>query len=258
MIDVGQGDALLLEFPRGETLLVDTGPRTPAFDAGKKTVVPFLNRIGIRSVDILVITHPDADHCGGAASVIRNLHVGRVIESPVRGGTALYESYHEAARERGTLVSAARRGDTISVAACARMYILWPPPGEESRTTNNASIVFRLVYGDVSFLFAGDAEGESERGMVRSFGGFLHSTVLKIAHHGSGSGTSEEFLAAVRPAIALVSVGLHNRFLHPSPLVLGRLGEAGARVLRTDGQGAVILTTDGKSVADLSWRRAIP
>ena len=98
-------------------------------------------------------------------------------------------------------------------------------------SSNNASIVFKLVYGHVSFLFTGDAERDSETGLIRSFGSFLGSTVLKVAHHGSDSGTSQEFLDAVRPAVALVSVGLHNRFGHPSPSLLGRLGAAGARVL---------------------------
>jgi competence protein ComEC len=258
MIDVGQGDALLVEFPRGETLLVDTGPRTPAFDAGKKTVVPFLKRLGIRSVDLLVITHADADHCGGAASVISSLPVGRVIESPVPGGTAAYDSYHAAALARGTPVSPARQGDAINITRDARIYVLWPPGMEQPGGTNNASIVFRLVYGDVSFLCTGDAQGEPERAMVRSFGSFLRSTVLKVAHHGSESGTSDEFLGAVRPALALVSVGLHNRFHHPSPLVIGRLDAAGARVGRTDREGAVILTTDGRRVTELCWRPAVP
>jgi competence protein ComEC len=110
------------------------------------------------------------------------------------------------------------------------------------------------VYGDVSFLFTGDAEKESEMRMIRSFGSFLRSTVLKVAHHGSDSGTSQEFLDAVRPDVALVSVGLHNRFRHPSAALLRRLDAARVRVLRTDRDGAVVLATDGRSVRELPWR----
>jgi competence protein ComEC len=261
MIDVGQGDAILVEFPGGGTVLVDTGPITPSGDAGKKTVVPFLKRKGIGAIDMLVITHPDADHCGGAASVIRSFPVGRVIESDAGGGTAVYASYHAAALARGSPLSKAWRGEKLAVAECARLYVLWPARGRTPSSasslrvpSNNASIVFKLVYGDVSFLFTGDAEKESETGMIRSFGSFLRSTVLKVAHHGSDSGTSPEFLDAVHPAVALVSVGLHNRFRHPSPPLLGRLGDAGARVLRTDREGAVILATDGRTVRQLAWR----
>ena len=127
------------------------------------------------------------------------------------------------------------------------------PPSRRGGS-NNASIVFKLVYGDVSFLFTGDAEKESEMRMIRSFGSFLRSTVLKVAHHGSDSGTSQEFLDAVRPDVALVSVGLHNRFRHPSAALLRRLDAARVRVLRTDRDGAVVLATDGRSVRELPWR----
>jgi competence protein ComEC len=261
MIDVGQGDAIFVEFPGGETLLVDTGPLTLAGDAGKRTIAPFLKRKGIGAIDILVITHPDADHCGGAASIIRSFPVRRVIESDAGGSTAVYASYHAAARARGSPLSLVRRGETISAAECARVYVLWPGSTRAAShgssrgvTSNNESIVFKLVYGGVSFLFTGDAERDSETALISSFGSFLGSTVLKVAHHGSDSGTSQEFLDVVRPAVALVSVGLHNRFRHPSPALLGRLDGAGARVLRTDREGAVILETDGRAVQEIPWR----
>jgi competence protein ComEC len=261
MIDVGQGDAILVEFPGGETLLVDAGPLTLARNAGKKTVLPFLKRKGIRAIDILLITHPDADHCGGAAFIIRSFPVRRVIESDAGGMTVVFGSYHAAARARGSPLSLAWRGESITAAQCARLYVLWPgrprtgstPPSRRGGS-NNASIVFKLVYGDVSFLFTGDAEKESEMRMIRSFGSFLRSTVLKVAHHGSDSGTSQEFLDAVRPDVALVSVGLHNRFRHPSAALLRRLDAARVRVLRTDRDGAVVLATDGRSVRELPWR----
>ena len=261
MIDVGQGDACCVEFPGGETLLVDTGPITPAGNAGVKTVIPFLKKRGISSVDLLVVTHPDADHCGGAASIIRGIRVGRIIEGSSGAETAVYESFHAAARERAVPLCRAARGDTISGPACSRLYVLWPPRTahpDEGRSrrgaSNNSSIVFRLVYGDISVLFTGDAEKDAEHAMIRSYGGFLRCTVLKVAHHGSESGTSGEFLDAVRPSVAIVSVGAQNRFGHPSGSLLGRLGKSGARVLRTDREGAVVLTTDGMSVRDVRWR----
>ncbi|HTY59373.1 MAG TPA: hypothetical protein VMF59_11175, partial [Bacteroidota bacterium] len=141
---------------------------------------------------------------------------------------------------------------------------LWPPCMQPraglhgGSRSNNASVVLKLVYGEVSFLFTGDAETGSEIPMIRAWGGFLRSTVLKVAHHGSRSGTSAEFLEAVRPSIALLSVGLHNSFGHPSPELLQRLERAHVRVRRTDREGAVILTSDGRSVREISWRQPFP
>ena len=261
MIDVGQGDAILVEFPGKKTLLIDAGPLTRAGDAGKRTVVPFLKARGIGAIDVLVITHPDADHSGGAASLIESIPVRRVIGSVEGGTTGVYGRCQAAARERGSPLTEIWRGEKIPAPECARLYVLWPPgrrpeagnPSSPSGT-NDGSIVFRLVYGGVSFLFTGDAGRESEAGMIRSYGKFLSSTVLKVAHHGSENGTSQEFLDAVHPAVALISCGLHNRFRHPSPLLLGRLRRAGALILRTDADGAVVLTSDGRTVSHLSWR----
>jgi competence protein ComEC len=261
MIDVGEGDAILIEFPRGGTLLVDAGPLTRARDAGRKTVLPFLKMRRIRSLDILLVTHPDADHAGGAASIVRGVPVGSVIETAGGGATGAFRSYHDAARERGSPLSRAWRGERIDVPGCARLYMLWPPRAGMtggalggSSPTNNASLVCKLVYGGVSFLFTGDAEKDAESRIVRSYGSFLRSDVLKVAHHGSDSGTSGEFLRAVRPGLALISAGLHNKFGHPSPVLLNRLHAAGARVIRTDVHGAVLLASDGRSVREISWR----
>ncbi|HMK39057.1 MAG TPA: MBL fold metallo-hydrolase, partial [Bacteroidota bacterium] len=261
MIDVGQGDAVLVEFPGGETLLVDAGPLTPGGDAGKRTVVPFLKRRGIGALDVLLITHPDADHAGGAASLIQSIRVGQVIETAGGGTNEAYGRYRAAAGERGSPLSVTWRGKRIPAPECARLYVLWPPgPGDvpgksySPSGTNDMSVVFKLVYGGVSILFTGDAGRESEAGMMRSYGKFLSSTVLKVAHHGSDNGTSSEFLGAVHPAVALLSCGLHNRFRHPSLPLLSRLRGAGALILRTDAEGAVVLTSGGRRFDRLSWR----
>jgi len=261
MIDVGEGDAILVEFPRGGTLLVDAGPVSVAHDAGKKTVLPFLKMRGIRSLDVLLITHSDADHAGGASSVLEGIPVRSVIESPAGVATGASRAYRSAARERGVPRSSPGRGTMIAVPPCARFYVLWPP-GAAGRggavkgrsPSNNSSLVCKLVYGGVSFLFTGDAEKEAEAEIVRSYGSFLRSDVLKVAHHGSESSTSGEFLGAVRPSLALISAGLRNRFGHPSPPLLRRLREAGAAVIRTDAHGAVLLASDGRCVREICWR----
>ena len=198
MIDVGQGDAFLVEFPGGTTLLVDTGPRMLHADAGKKVVAPFLRRRGIRTIDLLVLSHPDADHAGGAPALLERFRIGR-RRRLVRQHT-----------RRHVRVDSARGGMLLPVPACAQALLSLAParahrarcPCRAGGRSNNDSIVLKLVFGDVSFLFTGDAERESEAGMIRAWGGFLRSTVLKVAHHGSDSGTSAEFLDAVRPSVA--------------------------------------------------------
>ena len=132
MIDVGQGDAILVEFPSGETLLVDAGPVTPAGNAGKNIILPFLKRKGIRSLDMLLLTHPDADHCGGAASIIRGMPVARVIEGSAQGTSSAAIAYRSAASLRGTPLVRTKRGETLAAPACARIYVLWPGGGADS------------------------------------------------------------------------------------------------------------------------------
>ncbi len=261
VIDVGQGDAILVEFPRGGAMLIDAGPLTRTRDAGAKTVAPFLARRGIRSIDLFVITHTDADHAGGAPGILRRVGAGRIVESPLATGSGA-GAYRDAAARRGIPCSPAGFGDVLPPPDSARIYVLWPPRGEPAArgrgASNNGSVVLKLVYGGVSFIFAADAERDAERGMIRAWGSFLRADVLKVAHHGSDSGTSMEFLDAVRPALAVLSVGAHNRFGHPSPALLLRLAGAGARVRRTDKEGAVILATDGRSVQEVSWRTSFP
>ena len=261
VIDVGQGDAILVEFPRGETMLIDGGPRTPAFDAGLKTVYPFLQRRGITRIDVLVVSHPHADHLGGMPAILHHFSVGKVIDSgqPVRS-----ELFHEFTREldeRGCKESPVRTGTVVAGPPDARMYVLWPLPAMVDEDTthivpnlNNTSVVIRLLYGNISFLLAGDAEADAEREMVRRYGSFLQSSLLKAGHHGSNTSSSSLFLQAVHPGYVAVSVGLHNKFRHPSQVVLRRFVDTGAAVARTDEDGAVIYETDGFTLRRIMWR----
>ncbi|HTO95043.1 MAG TPA: hypothetical protein VMM80_11705, partial [Bacteroidota bacterium] len=142
----------------------------------------------------------------------------------------------------------------------ARLYVLSPPPGGGAGRpgANNSSIVVRIVFGAVSFLFTGDAELPAERKLTRRYGAFLSSTVLKVSHHGSAGATGAGFLDRVHPDVALVSAGRMNRYGHPSPDLIRRLALQGTRVLRTDCAGAAILETDGRSLAVRAWRDEQP
>ncbi len=261
VIDVGEGDAILVEFPRGETMLVDAGPAGPSGNAGEAVVGPFLRRKGISSLDLLVVSHPHADHLGGASWIIGHVPIRRVVESGQTEPSGLYAAFRAAASRAGVEPRIVRGGDTISIAGDVRVYILAPGDAYVRRDSadghlnlNNSSVVLRILYGSTSILLAGDAEREVEERIVHQYGDGFCSTLLKLAHHGSSTGSSESFLAAVRPAVGVISVGRNNTFRHPSASVLRRCEEMGIPLLRTDEEGALMFESDGTMLRAVDWR----
>lgn len=245
MLDVGQGDALVIRTPRGHVLLVDAGPRTPEDDAGRRVVVPFLRAQGINRVDALLLTHPDEDHIGGAETVLEREPVGRLLVSGIPGDSATYARVLEEARARGVPIVRLAHGQSLDFGDGVVGEVL-NPSGAGEPTHNNGSLVVRLRYGGTSALLTGDAELGAEEEMERTVGD-LHADLLKVGHHGSRTSTSEGFLDAVQPRAALVSVGRHNLFGHPSPVVLDRLAAHHIPVLRTDQDGAITAISDGSA-----------
>jgi competence protein ComEC len=261
-IDVGQGDAVLIEFPAGQTMLVDAGGQPPAFDTGERIVTPFLKRRGISIIDLFVLTHPHADHIGGAAAVLRNFDVKRVVDCGLIARSPVYSEYARSVGEELCAFQNASAGTLLSVIPDARLYTLHPAAGFTVADTapsffnlNNASVTMKLQYGTISIMLSGDAEEEAERHMVDTYGDFLQSQLLKLGHHGSRTSTSEDFLSMVQPRFAVASVGRNNRFNHPSPIVMDRVRRHGAELLRTDEQGAIVFETDGFTLSQLDWRR---
>lgn len=260
-IDVGQGDAVLAEFPGGGTMLVDAGPRSDDFDAGERVVTPFLKRRGISDIDLLVVTHADADHLGGVPHVLTHFNVKRVVENGQALPSAIYLRYSQVLTNQRADHGRVCAGMRICDFEGARLYVLFPPPisgstdsVDQEQRTNTQSVVLKLQYGECSFLLVGDAERQVEEIMERTYGDFLCSTVLKVGHHGSRSGTSQEFLDIAQPTDAVISVGKFNRFNHPSSEVLQRLSEHHILISRTDEEGAVIFETDGRSISRVDWR----
>jgi len=256
-LDVGQGDAIFVEVPGGPRLLVDGGPGGGArFDVGERVVAPYLWNRGAMRLDVVAATHADADHSGGLGAVLRQFHVREVWENGRWG------SGHEdvvAALERS---GAARR--TLAARQRIRLgdaviTVLNPPgPDQPERATpgeNDRSLVLRLDWRGVSFLLTGDLTASGEEALVGDRAP-LAATVLKVAHHGSRTSTAEPFVSASQPRLAVVSVGARNPFRHPAPEVVARLDRAGARVYRTDRDGAVIVETDGVNLWVTRWATA--
>ena len=242
VLDVGQGDAILIESPAGHRVLIDGGPSGRPVTEALGTEMPFWDK----RLDLVVLTHPEEDHLNGLVTVLDRYDVGRILASPVESDSAAYDVWREAVEREGAPYDEAAPGDWFDLGRGARLEVLGPSPNlieGEDVSLNDSSVVLRLTWGEVSFLLPGDLESAGEDALLDQ-GGELRSTVLKVAHHGGADATGDAFLAAVRPAVAVISVGEDNWFGHPSPQVLERL--ASTLVLRTDLNGRVRLSTDGQ------------
>jgi competence protein ComEC len=241
VIDVGQGDAIAVRTPAGRWLLVDTGPRSARFDAGRDRVVPYLLGRGARRIEALVLTHPDADHIGGAEAVLEVFDVGVIVDPGFAAGKDMFIDLLATARRAGRRWVAAR-ADIAFAVDDVEVALLYPLPSlDGARDANDNSVVFRLRFGEFAALFTGDAPMAVEDTLVALHGSALRAAVLKVGHHGSRTSTGELLLDAVTPDLALVSAGRNNRYGHPNAGVLQRLEAHGVRVLRTDRSGSFIV-----------------
>ena len=247
VLDVGQGDAILVVTPQGRQALVDGGPDPRVTLLALGELLP----AGDRSLDAVVATHLDSDHAGGLIGVLGRYDADAVMQGPTSSASALFPQWESVLDQRQHPTVSIRAGHRIRLDSGVVMEVLHPPAGKvPSRidaNTNNLSVVMRVRYGDVSFLLTGDVEQDVERYLVNTRGEALRSDVLKVAHHGSGSSTSATFLKTVAPESAVVSAGADNRYGHPHPDVIARLGAAiGAEnVFITARDGTVEYTTDG-------------
>ncbi|WP_166405289.1 DNA internalization-related competence protein ComEC/Rec2 [Desulfonema ishimotonii] len=255
VIDVGQGSSALVEFPGGTCMLIDGGGfyDNSAFDVGKNIVAPLLLGKKIRTLDAVVLSHPDGDHLNGLLYIVGHLHVKQVWASGVKKANRNYRNFAETIARNGTDAPAFRDIPRSREIGGVHLDLLYPPPDFDARSgaggwrgkCNNTSLVIRLRCTAFSVLFPGDIEAEAEADLVRRAGDKLASDILIAPHHGSKTSSTEEFLNAVSPDTVIVSAGWKNRFGCPRPSVIQRYRARGCGILRTDQNGAICIRSDG-------------
>lgn len=240
-LNVGQGDAIYIEAPNGNQMLVDGGQPSGAVLRELGRMMPFWDR----SLDVVLATHPDQDHVGGLPSVLARMRTDNVITSENTSDTGAYGAFEKAILEKHPGRILARAGEKIILDEGVVFEILFPNMNTADWETNTASIVARLSYGDQSFIFTGDSPLSVEKYLVGKNGGALHSSVLKLGHHGSKTSSSKVFLSAVDPEYAVISAGKDNKYGHPHKEVTDLLAELKIPSISTADSGTVIFRTDG-------------
>ena len=237
-IDVGQGDAALV-LCDDKTMLIDGGK-----PHASSIIYTYLKNLNIDYLDYIVASHADDDHIGGLSAPLAKMKVGNVLAPETEADTRSYESLKNKTAEQGLTIAHPKPGESLDFGSSTIEF--YGPITESESDRNNGSIVMKIIYGDTSFLFTGDAEREEEQEIL-SAGYDLSATVLKVGHHGSKNSTTYPFLREIMPKYAVISVG-DNNYGHPTEDTLSRLRDADVKVYRTDMQGDIVATSDGKTV----------
>ena len=237
-IDVGQGDSEFIELPNGETMLIDAGTNETG-----KNVVDYIKSLGYTSINYVVGTHPHEDHIGGLDDVIKTFDIGSIYMPKVTADTKTFEDVLDAAESKNLMINTAKSG--VSIMDTEDLSVKFLAPTLDSyENTNDYSAVVKVVYGDTSYLFTGDAEEFSENLITDD----VNADVLKVGHHGSSTSTSTEFLKKVSPSSAVISCGKGNSYGHPHSETLQKLADMGTAVYRTDELGTIVSVSDGKTI----------
>ena len=240
-LDVGQGDAVFIDSPTHGQVLIDGGKnRKILAELGK--VLPF----GDKEIDVVIATHPDADHIGGLPEVVNRYGVGLFLEPGVESENTIDDELKKRVTGKNIPSLLARRGMVINFGDGAKLQILFPNQDVSRWETNDASIVAKLVYGDKSFLLTGDSPIKTENILLKLDKEILNADVLKAGHHGSRTSTSLTYAEAISPEYAIISVGKDNSYGHPHKEVLDILSKLGVQIISTAESGTIKFETDGK------------
>ena len=242
-IDVGQGDCTLIELPENKVMLIDAG------ENGKEGIVTrYIDSLDIKKIDYLVATHPHSDHIGGMEEVIEKYDIGAMYMPDAETVSATFENMLNAAEDKNLILDTAEAGKNIFEYSVVKADIISPAAGKNYDNLNNSSAVVRIMCGEKSFLFMGDAEKQAELDILES-GYEVYCDVLKVAHHGSYTSSEMSFLEKARPEYAVISCGAGNEYGHPHKTTLNSFKKIEAKVLRTDELGTIKIKTDGKKLA---------
>ncbi|WP_460322795.1 ComEC/Rec2 family competence protein [Paenibacillus sp. YSY-4.3] len=235
-LDVGQGASQLLISPSGKTMLIDAGNNDR-----EQAMLDYLREYGVNRLDIVIGTHPDADHIGGLDRVIDHVDVGEIYMPKIQANTKTFESLLLSVKNKGLKVKTAKAGLVLEWDEDVQVTMVAPVQTYDDK--NNMSAVVKVVYGNTSYLLTGDAEQKSEKDMIES-GADLQADVMLIGHHGSKSSTTLSFLKKIAPQYGVIQVG-ENNYGHPTSTVLDRLSKQGIEVYRNDLHGTVEIASDG-------------
>ena len=255
-LDVGQGDSCFIITPNKKTILIDTGGLKNQ-DIGKNTIVPYVLDRGFNKIDYVFISHFDTDHVDGLFSILEEIKVNTIIISKQKEDSENYKKFRYIVKNNRIKVLVVGQGDVLKIGNDMIFKILWPNKEKtiDDNILNNDSLVCKLCYKNFSMLFTGDIEEIAEKEIIKQYENYidiLKSDVLKVAHHGSKSSSSEDFLKIVEPKIALIGVGENNKFGHPSEVVLNRLKDLNVKIYRTDKMGEISLIINSKGKIDIS------
>ncbi|MDP3991026.1 MAG: ComEC/Rec2 family competence protein [Candidatus Nealsonbacteria bacterium] len=239
--DVGQGDAIFIETPQRHQILIDGGPDSAVLEKMGKEM-PFWDR----TIDLIVLTHPERDHMSGLLEVLKRYKVENILWTGVLRDTAEYKEWQRLIQKEGAKIYIAQAGQRIEGGEIS-FDILYPfdsLEGQEFKDSNDTSIIAKLIFNETSFLFTGDATMKVEKRLINE-GEDIDSDVLKVGHHGSKTSSAGEFIQAVSPGTAVISVGGDNNYGHPYPETLAILEKYGIKILRTDLIGDIKIISDG-------------
>src|SRR3989344_8074982 len=242
-LNIGQGDSIFIEAPSGRQALIDGGPSGIVLRELSK-FIPWYDR----TIDVVIPTHPDADHIGGLVDVLPRYKIGTIVHSDMEGDTATAKALAEGIAREGARQVIARRGQLIDLGGGAYLEILFPGRSGKNVETNTGCVVARLVYGKTSFMLSCDAPKEIENYLIRLDGADLHSDVLKAGHHGSKNSSSELFVGFVNPAYGVFSRGCNNKYGHPAPEIVALFERFGIPTGDTCKDGTITFVSDGNTV----------
>jgi competence protein ComEC len=254
-VDVGQGDATLIQFPDGKTGLIDAGNAFKNFSNGDKVILPLMNRMDIGYIDYAFITHLDADHYYGIFKLIEKGKI-KTVYKPLPDSSNKADLDFEKYLKRNNCKVNYFSDKLLPIGGCRLYFLNHPSLSERVKAgTNSKSMILKMIYGNSSFLFTGDADKEIEDKLVTAAGNFLKTDMLKAGHHGSKNSSADRFIEAVKPEFVIISAGIENRFHHPSPEVVEKFNKINANVKRTDKNGAVLLNSDGYKITIIDWKK---